>query len=134
MSPETRWKVFAGLGGGAFALALYAIWKTWLYFEASSDTTGAAIFACVALCLLLVAGVHWYMAAGFKVGQLDLAIGSIAAATLKQGNRVVIDSKRVQFVRRLDTDDASLTANERYVFFICANRPWVCKESQFQVS
>jgi hypothetical protein len=122
------------LGAGAFVLALYATWKTLLYFKTSSDTTGTAIFACVALCLLFVAGLHWYMAAGFKAGQLDLATGSMAAATLKKGNRVVIDSQRVQFVRRLDADDSSLTANDRYVFFVCANRPWVCRESQFQVA
>ncbi|WP_124450005.1 hypothetical protein [Paucibacter sp. KBW04] len=134
MNPDTRWKVFAGLGTGAFTFALYAIWKTLLYFKTSSDTTGAAIFGCVAVCLLLVAGLHWYMAVGFKVGQLDLATGSMAAATLQKGNRVVIDSQKVQFVRRLDTDDSSLAANDRYVFFICANRPWVCKESQFQVA
>lgn len=50
MNPNTRWKVFAALGGGAFALGLYAVWKTWLYFNTSADMTGAAIFGCVALC------------------------------------------------------------------------------------
>lgn len=133
MNPDTRWKVFAALGIGAFALGIYAVWKTWLYFNASADTTGAAIFGGVALCLLLVAGLHWYMAAGFKFGRLDLVTGSMSAATLQQGNRAVIAAAKVQFVRKLDAHNASLTANDRYVFFICSYRPWVCKEADFQV-
>jgi hypothetical protein len=133
-SLDSRWKVFAALGGGALVLSLYAMWKTLLYFNASGDTAGSAIFACIALCLLLVTGLQWYMAAGFKMGRLDLVTSSLAAATLLRGNRIVMETTRVQFLRKLDTDDVSLTPNDRYVFFICAFRPWVCKEAQFQVT
>lgn len=133
MKPDIRWKVFTALGCGAFVLGLYTVWKTWRYFNASADTTGAVIFACVATCLLLVAGLHWYMAAGFKLGRLDLVTGSMSAATLQQGRRAVVASAKVQFVRKLDADNLSLAANERYVFFVCSYRPWVCKEDDFQV-
>lgn len=133
MNPDTRWKVLAALGAGALALGLYATWKTLLYFNASTDAAGVAIFGSVALGLFMVAGLHWFMAAGFKLGRLDLVTGSIASATLHQGSRAVITAAKVQFLRRLDTDNASLSADDRYVFFICAYRPWVCKEADFQV-
>ena len=134
MKAESHWKIFAALGAGAFAFSLYAFWKTLLYFNTSEDTTGVAILGCAALSLLLVAGLHWYMAAGFKFGQLDLVTGTLAAATLHQGSRVVMATTKVQFVRKLDADNLSLTPNDRYVFVICAYRPWVCKEAQFQVA
>jgi hypothetical protein len=73
------------------------------------------------------------MAAGFKLGRLDLVTGSMAAATLQQRHRAVIVASRIQFVRKLDADNANLTADDRDVFFICAYRPWVCKEALFQV-
>lgn len=133
MNPDTRWKVLAALGAGALALGLYTMWKTLLYFNASTDTTGAAILGCVALGLFLVACLHWYMAAGFKLGRLDLVTGSMASATLQRGHHAVVSAAKVQFVRKLDTDDASLSADDRYVFFICSYRPWVCKEVDFQV-
>ena len=77
MSPDSRWKLFSALGCGAFAMGLYAVWKTLLYFNDSGDMTGSAIFGCVGVCLLLVAGLHWYMAAGFKIGRVDLVTGSL---------------------------------------------------------
>ena len=132
MSLDSRWKVFAALGAGAFALGLYALWKTLLYMRISADAMGTTIFGCVVLCLWLVAGLHWYMAAGFRCGALDLVTGTLAAATLQQGGRVVVSATRIQFVRRLDAD--ILTPENRYVFFVCAYRPWVCKETRFQVA
>ena len=132
MNPDLRWKMFAALGCGAFVMCLYAVWKTWLYFDISGDTTGTTIFGSVALCLLLVAGLHWYMAAGFKIGQIDLVTGSLTEATLQRGDRVIMATARIQFVRNLDADNLNLTRHEKYVFFVCAYRPWVCKEAQFQ--
>lgn len=133
MKAELRGQLFAVLGIGAFALSLYLFWKAALYFKTSNDTTGVAVLGCAALSLLVVAGLHWYMAAGFKFGQVDLVTGTVTAATLQQGHRAVAARAKIQFVRKLDADNASLTAEERYVFFICAYRPWVCKEARFQV-
>ncbi|WP_442808984.1 hypothetical protein [Trinickia soli] len=134
MSLDSRWKVFAALGTGAFALGLYALWNTLLYMSISGDATGTTFFGCAAFCLLLVAGLHWYMAAGFKYGALDLVTGTLVAATLQQGSRVVVSATRIQFIRKLDADNLTLTPENRYVFFVCAYRPWVCKEAQFQVA
>ena len=133
MNPTARWRALAALGGGAFSLGLYATWQTLRYFADSEDAMGALIFGCAAFGLLLTAGAHWYMAAGFKFGRLDLVAGSMAAVTLRQGHRTVIASAKVQFVRKLDADNASLAPDDRYVFLICSYRPWVCKEVDFHV-
>lgn len=133
MSPSTRWKVFAALGGGGFALSVYAARQTVRYFAESGDTTGTIIFGGAAIFLLLVAGLHWYMAAGLKFGLLDRVTGSMDDATLEQDRRAVVASAKIQFVRKLDADNANLTPAERYVFFICSYRPWVCKEVDFQI-
>lgn len=134
MSAKVRWKVLAVFGAGAFALALYSMWKALAHHRTSGDVLGTVIFGCAALGLLLTAGLHWYMAAAFRFGEVDLVTGSLSAATLRRGNRVVLSETTVQFVRRLEADDVSVAPNDRYVFFISAYRPWVCREAQFKVT
>lgn len=131
MKIEFRWKMFALLSAGAFALSIYSFWKTVLYFNSSSDVAGSAFFGFTALILLIVAGLHLYMAAGYKGGRLDYVTGSMENATLKQGNHIVLDKAKIQFHRFVDRDNSSVEPNERFVFLVCAYRPWVCKESHF---
>jgi hypothetical protein len=134
MMLKSRWKWYAGFGVGSFVFGAYLARRTLLYLWATGDPRGAIIFGLSSLGLFVVGVLHLYMAAGIRFGRVDAVTGTREAATLRRGGQIVAEACQIRLVRDLYYDDPSVEPANRYLFFICGYRPWVCAQASFLAS
>jgi hypothetical protein len=134
LKSATRWYAVAGIGG--FLLGSYIDWDSfpYLHIRTTGDAGWAAGIWLISLCLYIAGGLNFYMAVGMRFGRVDSVTGLQEAATLQSGGHIVVAACKIQFVRRLEEDDLSVELANRYVFFICSYRPWVCPQATFLTS
>jgi hypothetical protein len=131
MKPESRSNIYAVMGIASLLLGGYALRQALRYIGMTSDSVGASIFALAGVSLLVVAIVHFYMATGYRFGQLEAVTGSLNCATLMNRSGVIAEGVRIRFLGKPDEDNLSTAPNSRYVFFVSGWRPWVCPVSGF---
>jgi hypothetical protein len=131
MNPKCSSNIYAVFGLASLLLGAYTIQKTLEYSVTTGDMVGAGVFGLAGVILMVVSVVHFYMAIGYKFGQLERVTGSLQSATLKSEKSVIAEAVKIRFLRKPDADNLNATPENRYVFFISGWRPWVCPESGF---